>query len=79
MKYGQAATGYFRSIRSGLPLDEAERRKGAEGRWKGELVVRKKDGLRWSGGSIDPDNCSVGEGILRYMLASFANITDHKE
>ncbi len=59
-------------------LDEVERAVSAEGRWKGELVVRKKDGsMMYLEGSIR--TTVNGEGILLYMLASFVNITDHKE
>ena len=60
------------------PLDEVERSLSDEGRWKGEMVVRKKDGsMMYLEGSIR--TTVNGEGILLYMLASFVNITDHKE
>jgi PAS domain S-box-containing protein len=60
------------------PFGEIDSAIRTNGKWKGEIAFRKKDG------SIQYMEASFrttvnGEGHLLYMLASFVDITDHRE
>jgi len=60
------------------PLNEIEFALSKGGRWKGELGLKKKDArMVYLESSIR--TTVNGDGELLYMLASFVNITDHKE
>ncbi|MDD1708539.1 MAG: PAS domain S-box protein [Methanoregulaceae archaeon] len=60
------------------PFEEIEAVLSRDGKWKGEMLFRQKDG------SLVCKEASFrttlnGSGELLYMLASFVDITDHKE
>ena len=60
------------------PFEEIEAALAGEGKWKGEILFRKKDGsMIYMEASFR--TTVNGSGELLYMLASFVDITDHKE
>jgi PAS domain S-box-containing protein len=59
-------------------FDEIESALSGEGKWKGEIAFRKKDGaMQYMEASFRTTLNGAGE--LLYMLSSFVDITDHKE
>jgi PAS domain S-box-containing protein len=60
------------------PFEEIESALAREGKWKGEIAFKKKDGsMQYMEASFRTTLNGAGE--LLYMLSSFVDITDHKE